>query len=72
MKNYYIKNNGVHPYVVLTILIFFFANLGRIARVICIARPRYGESSPYLLQNILEYGEIVLKLVVDSNIRVVR
>jgi len=37
--------------------------LCQIARIIYIARPRYGESSPCILQNLLEYGEIVAKLV---------
>jgi pimeloyl-ACP methyl ester carboxylesterase len=32
-------------------------------RVICIARPGYGESSPYQMRNMAEWGEIVLALV---------
>jgi len=46
----------------------FFDNLGQIARIICIARPGYGESSPYVLHNLLEYGEIIAKLVKDLGI----
>jgi len=45
-----------------------FAELGKVARVICIARPGYGESSPYVLQNLLEYGRIVEKLVEELSI----
>lgn len=33
------------------------------ARLISIARPGYGRSSPYMLRNIGEYGEIVLTVV---------
>ena len=33
------------------------------ARVICIARPGYGESSPYVLSNIGEWGILVSELV---------
>ncbi|MBA4384092.1 MAG: hypothetical protein C0410_05095 [Anaerolinea sp.] len=33
------------------------------ARVICLARPGYGESSPYVLSNIGEWGELVAELV---------
>ncbi|MDR0525421.1 MAG: alpha/beta hydrolase [Spirochaetaceae bacterium] len=40
-----------------------FDELQKAARVICIARPGYGESSPYVLKNILEYGTIVSKLI---------
>ncbi|HEU0297207.1 MAG TPA: alpha/beta fold hydrolase [Anaerolineales bacterium] len=32
-------------------------------RVICIARPGYGESSPYRMENMAEWGEIVSVLV---------
>jgi len=32
-------------------------------RLICIARPGYGESSPYLMQNLAEWGDIVSSLV---------
>lgn len=32
-------------------------------RVICIARPGYGESSPYRMENMAEWGEIVFVLV---------
>ena len=32
-------------------------------RLICIARPGYGESSPYVMNNIAEWGEIVSILV---------
>ena len=46
----------------------FFVDLSKIARVICIARPGYGESSPYVLENLLEYGEIVTKLAADLSI----
>jgi pimeloyl-ACP methyl ester carboxylesterase len=45
-----------------------FVGLGKVARVIYIARPGYGESSPYVLQNLLEYGEIVAKLVAELGI----
>jgi pimeloyl-ACP methyl ester carboxylesterase len=41
----------------------YFDELQKAARVICIARPGYGESSPYILKNILEYGTIVSKLI---------
>ena len=33
------------------------------ARLICIARPGYGTSSPYLLQNMAEWAEIVTVLI---------
>ena len=33
------------------------------ARLICVARPGYGESSPYMMKNIAEWGEIVSGLV---------
>jgi pimeloyl-ACP methyl ester carboxylesterase len=33
------------------------------ARVICIARPGYGESSPYVMSNIGEWGHLVSELV---------
>ena len=46
----------------------YFDNLGKIARIICIARPGYGESSPYVLQNLLEYGTITAKLVKELGI----
>ena len=46
----------------------FFNNLGKIAGIICIARPGYGESSPYVLKNLLEYGEIIVKLVKELGI----
>lgn len=46
----------------------YFTDLGKIARIICIARPGYGESSPYVLKNLLEYGEIVAKLVAELGI----
>ena len=45
-----------------------FAELGKTARVICIARPGYGESSPYVLENLLEYGGIVKKLISELGI----
>lgn len=32
-------------------------------RVICIARPGYGDSSPYRMRNYLEWGEIVSVLI---------
>jgi pimeloyl-ACP methyl ester carboxylesterase len=32
-------------------------------RVICLARPGYGESSPYLMQNIAEWADIVAVLI---------
>jgi len=44
-------------------------DLGKVARVICIARPGYGESSPYVLRNLLEYGVIVAKLVEELDIK---
>ncbi len=34
-------------------------------RLICIARPGYGESSPYAMKNIAEWGEIVSALVAE-------
>lgn len=41
-----------------------FARLiDRGARLICTARPGYGESAPYALKNIGEWGEIVAELV---------
>jgi pimeloyl-ACP methyl ester carboxylesterase len=40
-----------------------FEKLEPYARIICIARPGYGESSPYILNNMLEYGIIISKLV---------
>jgi len=40
-----------------------FAGLAGEMRVIAIARPGYGESSPYQLRDVLEYGEIVATLV---------
>ena len=46
----------------------FFDELGKYARVICVARPGYGESSPYILKNILEYGEIINKLIEELSI----
>jgi pimeloyl-ACP methyl ester carboxylesterase len=49
-------------------LVDYFADLGKAARVICIARPGYGESSPYILQNLLEYGEIAARLVTELGI----
>jgi len=33
------------------------------ARLICVARPGYGESSPYRMKNMAEYGDIVAALV---------
>jgi len=45
-----------------------FESLGKIARIICIARPGYGDSTPYVLQNLLEYGAIVAKLVKELSI----
>jgi pimeloyl-ACP methyl ester carboxylesterase len=46
----------------------FFTDLSKFARVICIARPGYGESSPFILRNLLEYGEIIQKLVQELGI----
>ena len=46
-----------------------FADLAKVARVIFIARPGYGESSPYILKNLLEYGEIVAKLLEDLDLK---
>jgi pimeloyl-ACP methyl ester carboxylesterase len=46
-----------------------FEDLSNIARIICIARPGYGESSPYILKNILEYGEIIAMLVEELGIK---
>jgi pimeloyl-ACP methyl ester carboxylesterase len=37
--------------------------IGAGRRLICIARPGYGESSPYQMENIAEWGEIVSALV---------
>ena len=34
-------------------------------RVICIARPGYGESSPHILENFLEYGKLIEKLAAE-------
>jgi len=36
--------------------------------VICIARPGYGESSPYVMNNIAEWGDIVSVLIDELNI----
>jgi pimeloyl-ACP methyl ester carboxylesterase len=47
----------------------YFDELQQIARAICIARPGYGESSPYLLKNILEYGNIVSQLIGELSIK---
>jgi pimeloyl-ACP methyl ester carboxylesterase len=33
------------------------------ARMICIARPGYGESSPYLMESLAEWGDIVASLL---------
>ena len=38
------------------------------AYLICIARPGYGESSPYVMRNIAEWGDIVSVLVEELNI----
>jgi pimeloyl-ACP methyl ester carboxylesterase len=46
-----------------------FEELKNHARPICIARPGYGESSPYTLKNILEYGNIVSQLVKRLSIK---
>lgn len=32
-------------------------------RLICIARPGYGDSAPYIMKNILEWGDIVAKVI---------
>jgi pimeloyl-ACP methyl ester carboxylesterase len=37
-------------------------------RLICVARPGYGESSPYQMRNMAEWGEIVSVLVDDLKI----
>ena len=37
-------------------------------RVVCIARPGYGESSPYQMKNMAEWGEIVSVLVNELDI----
>jgi len=42
--------------------------LGRRARVICIARPGYGESSPFILNSFLEYGKLAAKLTRELGI----
>ena len=42
--------------------------ISKIARIICVARPGYGESTPYVLKNLLEYGEIISKLIIDLGI----
>jgi hypothetical protein len=47
----------------------YFDELQKIARVICIARPGYGESSSYLLKSILEYGNIVSQLIEKLSIK---
>jgi pimeloyl-ACP methyl ester carboxylesterase len=38
------------------------------ARLICIARPGYGESSPYRMTNMAEWGDIVAVLVDELNL----
>jgi len=38
------------------------------ARVICLARPGYGESSPYLMQNIAEWADIVAVLIKELDL----
>ncbi len=37
-------------------------------RLICIARPGYGASSPYLMENFTEWAEIVSLLIMDLNL----
>jgi len=37
-------------------------------RLICIARPGYGDSSPYLMSNLAEWGDIVSVLVDELNL----
>jgi len=37
--------------------------VGAGARVVCVARPGYGESSPYVMKDLAEWGEIVAGLV---------
>jgi len=37
-------------------------------RLICIARPGYGESSPHKMSNIGEWGDIVSALVAELNL----
>jgi pimeloyl-ACP methyl ester carboxylesterase len=46
-----------------------FDELKKYTRVICIARPGYGESSPYILKNMLEYGNIISQLVKELSIK---
>ena len=43
-------------------------SLSSCARVICIARPGYGDSSPYILNNYLDYGTIIAKLIDELGI----
>jgi pimeloyl-ACP methyl ester carboxylesterase len=38
------------------------------ARLVCVARPGYGESSPYEMQNIAEWGDIVSALIDELSI----
>jgi pimeloyl-ACP methyl ester carboxylesterase len=38
------------------------------ARLICIARPGYGDSSPYVMRNMAEWGDIVSGLVDELNL----
>jgi pimeloyl-ACP methyl ester carboxylesterase len=42
--------------------------LQRNTRLICIARPGYGASSPYLMKNFAEWAEIVSLLITDLNL----
>lgn len=38
------------------------------ARLICVARPGYGESSPYIMKNIAEWADIVSVLIDELNL----
>jgi len=47
----------------------YFEILSKFARVIFIARPGYGESTPYILKNLLEYGNIIHKFIEELDIK---
>jgi len=43
-------------------------SLGEHARVICVARPGYGDSSPHVLNSMLDYGAIIAGLAAEMKI----
>jgi len=43
-------------------------SLGKHARVICVARPGYGDSSPHVLDSFFDYGVIIAKLAAELKI----